>query len=119
MKPHPSLKGNYIHFIQYLFPNGKTDDQWIKCSIETYDKAKELWESGFYLEIENQDGKIWATVINHTEEMVVDRFCSNGTDVPQMIDNLIIEAFNKFIYKNKGIRTNNVGESNEKRMVKS
>ena len=86
---------NMIHFTQFLFPDGARVDQWVPRSKEIYDLACDLYNNGFRFEIENNCGKIWMRTIKGEES--VDRFCSNGPDVPDKIDEMIKEAHERFL----------------------
>jgi hypothetical protein len=96
MKPSP-FGPNGVHFIQFIFPNGERADQWIDRPPEIAAKARALWGAGFRLEIENKDDSIWMSCVKHGEDLAVDRMCGNGPEVPVKVDELISEAFEKFI----------------------
>lgn len=86
-----------ITFTQFIFPNGKREIVEIVRSPEIEIKAKALIAKGFRFEIENKDGTIWATCINHSTEQSADRMCENGPQVPEQIDDLITLAYFRFV----------------------
>lgn len=88
-----------IEFTQYLFPHGKKKIIGIEIGQEIEDKYKDLREKGFSFEIENNNGSIWATCINHETEDVVDGFSFNNNDVVEMVNNLVSNSWYKFVWK--------------------
>jgi hypothetical protein len=85
---------NGVHFIQFIFPNGRRSDQWIQRPPDIFEKARALWAAGYRLEIENKDGQIWMSCVKHSDDaMAFDRLCANGPEVPEKVDELIIEAY--------------------------
>jgi len=103
MKQYPHIETqpemeNSVHFIQFMFPDGRRDDQWIPRPKEIVEMAKELWRSGFSLEIENDNERIWMSCVNHKLDQAIDRVCTNGRDVPDKVDELIKDAYIKFVW---------------------
>lgn len=94
---HPTDPENNVLFTQFLFPDGAKKLQWIKRSPDVFDKAKRLYELGFSLEIENDNGRIWMSCVNHATEQAKDAWCENGPIVPTKVDELIISSYELFI----------------------
>jgi len=93
-----------IQFTQFLFPNQKQIKITIERPEEIEDKWQDLVDKGFDFEIENKHGDVWATCIrpsNIDEECdeTCDVFGKNDNTVPALIDKLIIESWDKFIWK--------------------
>lgn len=86
-----------VEFTQYLFPRGEKRQAFIARPQGVAVKAGALRERGYSLEIENNDGMIWLTCINHKTESSVDRWCRDGRAVPFMVDELVTQAFDKFV----------------------
>lgn len=82
-----------IHFKQFLFPDGREKDVIIERPEPIVDRASVLMDNGFSLEIENNEGQIWMSCVNHETEQSFDRFVENGPEVPTAIDAMINEAF--------------------------
>lgn len=98
MKPCPGdTTPNLIHFIQYMFPDGRPVDQWIPRSKDVFDKAAALWAIGAKLEIENNAGTIWMSCT--LNDKACDRVCENGPGLEVFIDHLINEAHERWILK--------------------
>lgn len=87
-----------IEFTQFIFPHGTRSRQYIPRPQSIASKANLLRIMGFSFEIENKDGQIWMSCVNHhaDESAAVDRFCANGPQVPIMVDEMINEAFQRF-----------------------
>lgn len=93
-----------IYFTQYLFPNQKKIKISIERDQEIEDKWQDLVDNGFDFEIENKDGTIWATCIRSSDDdeecdETHDVFGKNDNTVPVLIDKLIRESWDKFIWK--------------------
>lgn len=93
-----------IYFTQYLFPNQKQIKISIERDQEIEDKWQDLVDNGFNFEIENKDGNIWATCIRESnsydqDDETHDVFGENNNTVPVLIDKLIRESWDKFIWK--------------------
>lgn len=86
-----------VKFTQFLFPNGERRPMEIDLPDDIEDMASTLRENGFLFEIENRDGRIWASILNNrVEEQVVDGYCFNGPEVPEMIKKIIREAYTRY-----------------------
>ena len=86
-----------IEFTQFLFPTGKRHTTRIDRPQEIYDKAKQLKDRGFSLEIENKDGQIWMSCVNHSTDEATDEMCKNDWQVIGAIDRLITEAAKRYL----------------------
>jgi hypothetical protein len=89
-----------VEFTQFFFPHGGRAPVWISRPVAVAMSARALQARGFKFEIENDGGRIWMTCIDHATERCVDRYCDDGHDVPKMVDELIVEAFDKFVSSN-------------------
>jgi len=87
-----------IEFTQFLFPDGRKKVVSIELDIPIEDKFYDLTESGFRFEIENNRGEIWATCIRQDHEHV-DVLGKNGEHVPVLIQKLICNSWEKYIWK--------------------
>ena len=87
------MKTGDIEFTQFLFPDGRKTPVTITRPFEIAEMADALKKEGFSFETENDNGKIWLTIINHGTDKVFDRFCINGPAVPDKVDEIVIEAF--------------------------
>lgn len=87
-----------ISFTQLILPNATKRTISIDRESDIEDKYNDLAEVGFRFEIENNHGDIWATCIRDEEEYV-DAFGFNGQYVPVLIDKLITDAWQKYIWK--------------------
>lgn len=86
-----------VEFTQFMFPTGSRSTVWIARPTAIALKARRLGAHGFKFEIENSEGTIWMSCIDHESERHVDRYCDNGVDVPKMVDELIEDAYSRFI----------------------
>ncbi len=84
-------------FTQFLFPDGRRTTVTIDRSADIETKAKALATHGFVFEIENNDGVIWATCINHKLDLSADEWCPNGPLVNSMVNALVEKAYDQFI----------------------
>ena len=82
-----------IKFKQFLFPDGREKEVTIERPEPIADRAGVLQDNGFLLEIENNNGQIWMSCVNHETEVSFDRFVSNGPEVPESVDSMINVAF--------------------------
>lgn len=91
-----------IQFTQFLFPDAKKKIIHIDRDNEIEEKASDLIDEGFRFEIENNLGMIWATVIKEEddEEITYDLVFKNDLNVPEKIDQLISESWDKFVWAN-------------------
>ncbi len=88
-----------VEFTQFMFPKARRESILIEREDAIADKAEKLKCLGFSFEIENNNERIWATIINHETERAVDNFCANGPPVSKMIDDLIMRAYDKYVTK--------------------
>lgn len=86
-----------VAFTQFLFPDRRPSPQWIERPDHVAEKAETLQKAGYKFEIENNNGAIWMSISHHGKEEHADRFCQNGPAVPGMVDDLIEEAYRRFI----------------------
>lgn len=96
-KIRPIEKELDVEFTQFLFPTGTRTTVWIARPIDVAMRARSLQAQGFKFEIENDDSRIWMSCIDHSTERYVDRYCLDGKDVPSMVDELINDAWSRFI----------------------
>jgi len=87
-----------INFTQFLFPDGRKKTISIERPIEIQDKYDDLVSQGFRFEIENNRGEIWATC-QRSEDETVDVIGDNDARVPILIDKLISNAWEIYIWK--------------------
>jgi hypothetical protein len=87
-----------ISFTQFLFPDGRKKIITIDRPQEIQDKYDDLASQGFRFEIENNRGEIWATC-QRSEDETVDVIGVNDATVPVLIDKLISNAWEIYIWK--------------------
>lgn len=91
-----------MKFTQFLFPNGRKEQVTIERPADIEDKASQLEGMGFKFEIENKNGTIWMSCVNHGEggtETAFDKWCDNGPDVPLCVDELVTNAFKRVFHE--------------------
>ena len=89
-----------IEFTQFFMPNGRQKPAYINRPEEIAEKAKQLQANDCRLEIEMLPTReISMTVEKDLPdgeiELLSQKVCSNGPEVPTNVDQLIIEAFEK------------------------
>ena len=101
MSPDAGTSGTAVQFVQYVRPNGARRPVIIDRDPDTARKAAVLLDHGCRFDIEElMNGMVSMTVerdVDGEDDVVSIRLCHNGPAVPENVDALVEEAYERVI----------------------